>query len=82
MIIKVNKLFGRYNNEIDLDKKINIFIGENGIGKSTTINLVNCLLKYDYIGLIKYSFDSIEIKTDNETVLIKYDDLILDKEYL
>ena len=82
MKIKVNKLFGRYDNEIDFDKKINILIGENGIGKSTTIKLLDCLFKYNYIGLIEYYFDSIEIVDDDETLLIKYDDLTLDKEYL
>ncbi len=82
MKIKINKLFGRYDNVIDFDKKNNILIGENGIGKSTTIKMLNCLFKYNYIGLIEYYFDSIEIIDDDETILIKYDDLTLDKEYL
>ena len=47
MIIKVNKLFGRYNNEIDLDKKINIFIGETGAGKSKLLKLIMGLLEPD-----------------------------------
>ena len=82
MKIKINKLFGRYDNVIDFNKKNNILIGENGIGKSTTIKMLNCLFKYNYIGLIEYYFDSIEIVDDDETILIKYDDLTLDKEYL
>ncbi len=30
-IIKINKLFGRYDNELDLSKRSIIFIGENGV---------------------------------------------------
>lgn len=30
-IIRINKLFGKYDNEIDLSKRGIIFIGENGV---------------------------------------------------
>lgn len=30
-IIKINKLFGKYDNEIDLANRGIIFIGENGV---------------------------------------------------
>ena len=46
MKIKINKIFGQYNNEINFDNRINIFIGENGIGKSTTISILQCLLEF------------------------------------
>lgn len=77
MIIKINKIFGKYDTEINLDKKCTIFIGENGIGKSTSINILNKLLKFDYIGLLNYYFDSIEIKNNNEIVVLKYSDLMI-----
>ena len=32
-IIKINKLFGLYDNEIDLSSRCIIFIGENGVRK-------------------------------------------------
>ena len=61
MKIKINGIFGKYNNEIDLDKKCNILIGENGVGKSTTMKIASCVLQGDFVKLLKYSFDSIEI---------------------
>lgn len=30
---KIFGLFGRYNIELPFDKEVNIFIGENGLGK-------------------------------------------------
>ena len=33
-IIKINKLFGKYDNELDLSKRGIIFIGENGVRKN------------------------------------------------
>lgn len=80
--VKINKIFGKYNYEIDFNKKINILIGENGIGKSTIIKIVNCILNYNYIGLIKYYFDSIEIIDENENITINYNDLAISNNYL
>ena len=82
MKIKINKIFGKYNNEIDFDNRINIFIGENGIGKSTTINILKCLLEFRYIKLQDYYFESIEIIDENDSVFITYDDLCLSKDYI
>ncbi len=82
MKIKINKIFGQYNNEINFDNKINIFIGENGIGKSTTISILKCLLEFRYIKLQDYYFESIEIINDNDTVTIKYSDLCLTNDYI
>ena len=33
-VIKINKLFGKYDNEIDLSSRGIIFIGENGVRKN------------------------------------------------
>lgn len=33
-IVRINKLFGKYNNEIDLSNRCIIFIGENGVRKN------------------------------------------------
>lgn len=82
MKIKINKIFGQYNNEINFDNRINIFIGENGIGKSTTISILQCLLEFRYIKLQDYYFESIEIINDNDIVTIKYSDLCLKNDYI
>ena len=82
MIIKINKIFGKYNSEINLNRKLNIFIGENGIGKSTSVKILNCLFKFDYIGLLDYYFDNIEIKDKKDKIVIKYSDLMISNDIL
>lgn len=37
---KILGLFGRYDVDLPFDKEVNIFIGENGLGKTT---ILNCL---------------------------------------
>ena len=41
MKININGIYKKYNTSVDLDKKCTIFIGENGIGKSTTMKIVS-----------------------------------------
>lgn len=82
MRIKINKLFGKYDNEFDLDKNINLFIGENGIGKSTSIKILNRLFRANYVGLLDYYFDSIDLIDNDEKITIKYSDLTLSNKAL
>ena len=81
MKIKINGIFGKYNNEINLDNRCNILIGENGVGKSTTMKIVSSLLKGDFVKLLEYSFDSIEIVDKKEKVTINYGELFLKPTY-
>lgn len=82
MKIKINNLFGKYNNELNLNNKCNIFIGENGIGKSTSIKIFNALFSLDFVDLKNYYFESIEIIDKSERINIDYKDLTLANEYL
>lgn len=75
MKIRVNGIFNRYNNEVDVDKKCNILIGENGIGKSTTLKIVKAFLSGDFVELLNYYFNSIEVIDHNKNVKINYVDL-------
>ena len=60
--IKINKLFGKYNNEIDLSNRSIIFIGENGVGKTTIMKILMNLMKENFNELIKYDFESIDLE--------------------
>ena len=80
-IIRVNKLFGKYDNEIDLSSRGIIFIGENGVGKTTLMRILQCLMNFNLAELIKYDFESIdvEVSAKNGRILedtIKYSDLL------
>ena len=81
MKININGIYKKYNTSVDLDKKCTIFIGENGIGKSTTMKIVSLILSGKFFDLLKYDFSSIELIDDDNRVEIKYSDLFpsLDK---
>ena len=79
--IKINKLFGKYDNEIDLSKRGIIFIGENGVGKTTIMKIIMNLMNKNFTELIKYDFESIDIEVSGKTgktlkTTLKYEDLL------
>lgn len=62
---KILGLFDRYNVELPFDKEVNIFIGENGLGKTTILNCLYYILKKKYAQLEAISFHRIEISFKN-----------------
>ena len=76
MKVRINGVFGKYNNEIDLSNRCTIFIGENGIGKTTTLRILDCILKKDFFNILKYDFKNIQI----DDITINYEELIPEKD--
>jgi predicted ATPase len=79
--IKINKLFGKYDNEIDLSSRAIIFIGENGVGKTTMMKILQNLMNFNFNELIKYDFESIDIEVTTKNGkffkdTIKYEELL------
>lgn len=73
---KIRSLFGLYNIDIPFDSNINIFVGENGLGKTTILNALNYVLQGDSEGLSTINFESIELTLgNNKTIKIIHDDL-------
>lgn len=64
--VNIYGLFGRYNIEIPFEKKVNIFIGENGLGKTTILNCIYYLLEQQFTRLVNIPFSEIEIKFKKE----------------
>ena len=58
---KINGLFGRYNVDLPFDKAVNIYIGENGLGKTTILNCLYFVLSKNFTQLASLDFQSIEI---------------------
>ncbi len=75
MRIRINKLFGKYVNEIDLLKRCNILVGENGTGKSTMLKIIDCIIKNDPINLCKYKFESIDFYFENKKIRLRKSEL-------
>ena len=77
LIIKIKKLNNERDYVINTDDKCNIFVGNNGSGKSTAMNIIFYLFKKD-MELLNYCFDEIEI-SNNQTKMfqtIKYSDIL------
>lgn len=74
--LNIEGLFDEYNVELPLDREVNIFIGENGMGKTTILNILNCILSGNYGKLTSIAFNSIQvIFKDGESLSFSSDDL-------
>lgn len=81
----INQLYGYRNIHIDFESPVKILIGENGLGKTTILNIIYYSLSKNFERLNKYNFESIEIVFDSKNrVVIKKEilekHLKLDKE--
>ena len=70
-------LFDRYNIEIPFENQVNIFIGENGLGKTTILNCIYYVLKEKFAKLADIQFSEIRVKfrTDPKTYTISIEDV-------
>jgi predicted ATP-binding protein involved in virulence len=64
--IKIIGLFGCHDVELHFDKEVNVYIGENGLGKTTILNCVYYILKKRYVKLAEIDFDEIYVKFSQE----------------
>lgn len=82
---KIKNLYGYRNIDIDFENPVKILIGENGLGKTTILNIIYYTLSKKFEKLSKINFESIEVNFDSKNkinfskdILIKH--LNLDKE--
>lgn len=66
---KINNLYNYYDVELDFKNDKTIYIGENGIGKTTILAMLYYLLDLNYKKLESFVFDSIEITFEGEEQL-------------
>ncbi|PGB61577.1 AAA family ATPase [Bacillus toyonensis] len=67
--IKIQGLFKKYDYEIAFDENINIFVAENGHGKTTIIKIIVAALNGDAVTLNKLPFEKIELDFGNKNVV-------------
>ena len=75
--IKINGLFGKTNISFDLSNDCTILIGENGIGKTTALKMLQNILDEDYISLATYYFESIEFISESSDFKFEYNDFLV-----
>ncbi len=76
--VKINGLWGKTDIVFDLYKDCNILIGENGIGKTTALKILESVLELNFIRTAKYNFNSIAFVFDTEEEIeFEYEDFIV-----
>lgn len=60
-LFRIYRLFNRYNVTIPFEKMVNIFIGENGLGKTTILNCLYYVLSRQFTKLMDIQFERIDI---------------------
>lgn len=58
----IKGLFGKKDVDLCFKSKAQVYIGENGLGKTTILNALNYLLSCDFKTLVKIIFSRIDIK--------------------
>ena len=66
---KINNLHNYYDVELNFKNDKTIYIGENGIGKTTILSILYYLLDLNYEKLLSFVFESIEIKLESRELL-------------
>lgn len=62
---RIYGLFGRYDVHLTFDKEVNIYIGENGLGKTTILNCLYYVLNKNFSQLANIEFRKLKIGFKN-----------------
>lgn len=75
-LFEITNLFNQFNVSLPLDEKVNIFLGENGMGKTTILNCLYYVLSGNIEKLNNIIFDSISLTfVDGEKFSINHNDI-------
>lgn len=66
-------LFGERHISLNCDDPCTILVGENGLGKTTILAILNCVLSGSLQGLIKYEFEKIIVQLCNSEEIFSFD---------
>lgn len=75
-LFEINNLFNQFNVRLPLNEKVNIFLGENGMGKTTILNCLYYVLSGNIEKLNNIIFDAISLTfIDGEKISINHNDI-------
>lgn len=76
-LFEIKNLFNQFDVSIPLDSDINIFLGENGMGKTTILNCLYCVLSGNIENLSAVAFDTVVLTlSDGYVISLDRNDLI------
>ena len=75
--ILIKKLFGLYDVQITFDNKIKVYIGENGIGKTSVLTIINSVLTGDISRILGIEFEGLEVASENEIFCFTKKEMII-----
>lgn len=67
--VKINKMWGKNNIDIKIND-INLFIGKNGSGKTTFINIIEAVASGDFGSIIRLNFARCVLYFENDTKIM------------
>ena len=73
---QISGLFNQFDVNLDLNTDVNIFIGENGMGKTKIMNCLNYSLKRDFSNLKDIKFEKITITFEDEVATLRKEDML------
>ncbi|MGY3966967.1 AAA family ATPase [Aeromonas enteropelogenes] len=73
--VKIEKLYGHKSFNVELIDNQLIIVGENGLGKSTVINILFYTLTSQWQKLLKYQFHKIEVGVNGKSYSFTMDDI-------
>lgn len=79
--IRINGLFGIFNHEIRFNNNVVIVMGENGVGKTITLKMIEAIFSKNLQYLMEKEFKEIEISFHKETWHIKRGNILVDKDW-
>lgn len=68
--IKIFGLFGKYDYDIDFANDVCIWVSENGVGKTTILNIIVALLNADKKALAEANFRRVEVTIGSKEYII------------
>ncbi|GIN86036.1 ATP-binding protein [Heyndrickxia sporothermodurans] len=73
--LEVQGLFGDRDIKFSFEKPLLILIGENGVGKSTVLGILNYILEKNFEGLKEYDFNVIKFSVNEKTYCLYREEL-------
>jgi ABC-type sugar transport systems, ATPase components len=75
--VKIKKLFGIINYDINIIDNRLVIVGENGSGKSTVVSMIYLFLTKQWKKLKEYEFSEMEIRINGKTLTLSKKELML-----